>query len=223
MQYFNPDRSNISQNSSHRSRSLFIYSHPPPHLPSPQPQPQPSSPPPPQQQQQQPQPQSSPTPMSSPTSKPNTKVLSFLLKAIIMALFISLFFIFVGIAALLLLHLCVAGRALRRHRRLRRSTLPPDSPSGLSPKDLQKLPCFNYSGGVGPAALADCAICLEGFRDSETCRVLPDCSHVFHVCCVDEWLVKVPACPICRSAVTGVVRSGWEIQNTEEGVSVRSV
>ncbi|KAL6012292.1 hypothetical protein ACLOJK_002771 [Asimina triloba] len=201
MKSSNPDRPNSPQSSSCRFPYPFSS-----HL-----LPRSSNPPPPP-------PESSPLPMSPPSLKPNAKLLSFVLKAVVMALFISLFFIFVGIAAVLLLHLLIAGRALRRPRRI---ALLPNSPSGLSPDDLQKLPCFDYGSPAVRASPADCPICLDGFREKESCRILPQCSHVFHARCIDEWLAKAPVCPVCRSVVSGAVGSRREIQIREEVIGVR--
>ncbi|KAL5973912.1 hypothetical protein ACLOJK_030571 [Asimina triloba] len=128
----------------------------------------------------------------------NPRILSFILQVLVMALAVSLFFIFVVIAALLLLHICVAGRALRRHRFQRPSgRLEPFS--GLSPTALQALPCFDH--GAASGSISDCAVCLDGFREGDRCRLLPSCSHAFHAACVDIWLARVPACPICRAGV----------------------
>ncbi|XP_010268379.1 PREDICTED: RING-H2 finger protein ATL56-like [Nelumbo nucifera] len=138
--------------------------------------------------------------------KPNPRLLSFFLQAIVMAFVISLFFLFVGIAIIFLIHICVSSGAFRRRRRRRsrfRSSGGDDVKFcvGLSPEDLQKLPCFDYGAAAENGFNSDCAVCLEGFRDGERCRVLRGCKHVFHVNCIDGWLVKVPACPICRSGV----------------------
>lgn len=42
-----------------------------------------------------------------------------------------------------------------------------------------------------------CTICLSYFEDDEDVRRLP-CMHLFHVECVDQWLVTNKRCPICR-------------------------
>ncbi|KAJ4829381.1 hypothetical protein Tsubulata_014524 [Turnera subulata] len=47
-----------------------------------------------------------------------------------------------------------------------------------------------------------CAICLTDFKDGDSCKVLdPTCSHMYHVTCIDEWLVVARNCPICRVPV----------------------
>uniref|UniRef100_A0A7C8ZUC2 RING-type domain-containing protein n=1 Tax=Opuntia streptacantha TaxID=393608 RepID=A0A7C8ZUC2_OPUST len=51
-----------------------------------------------------------------------------------------------------------------------------------------------------------CAICLgEGFEEEEICKVLPECHHVFHSDCIDQWLKTKQNCPVCRKVFRVVV------------------
>ncbi|XP_021755322.1 RING-H2 finger protein ATL56-like [Chenopodium quinoa] len=109
-----------------------------------------------------------------------------------MAFVISLFFIFVGVAAIIFIHLCIAGGALRhRHRRNERRPISGngDLSSGYSLELLKTLPKSRFKGSEV------CAICLDNLLEGEICRVLPGCNHVFHLNCVDEWILKSPVCP----------------------------
>ncbi|CAI0406416.1 unnamed protein product [Linum tenue] len=45
-----------------------------------------------------------------------------------------------------------------------------------------------------------CSICLADYRNSDVLRLLPDCGHLFHLKCVDPWLLKHPTCPVCRTS-----------------------
>ncbi|URD89889.1 calcium-dependent protein kinase [Musa troglodytarum] len=72
---------------------------------------------------------------------------------------------------------------------------------GLLPNVIRKLPMFEIS----PKETIDscgkticCAICLQDFVDGEDARRLPICTHLFHVVCIDSWLVKHGSCPTCR-------------------------
>ncbi|CAM8897328.1 unnamed protein product [Rhodiola kirilowii] len=45
-----------------------------------------------------------------------------------------------------------------------------------------------------------CSICLADYKGSDVLRMLPECSHLFHVKCVDPWLRLHPTCPVCRTS-----------------------
>ncbi|KAL3796434.1 hypothetical protein HJC23_004231 [Cyclotella cryptica] len=46
----------------------------------------------------------------------------------------------------------------------------------------------------------DCTICLMEVCDGERVGVLP-CSHIFHVDCLREWIIRRNACPLCQSEI----------------------
>ncbi|XP_059664197.1 RING-H2 finger protein ATL51-like [Cornus florida] len=62
------------------------------------------------------------------------------------------------------------------------------------------LPEMNYKSCSSWKSNNDCAICLEDFKDDETCQVLPLCNHAFHSHCICQWFQtsKALSCPICR-------------------------
>ncbi|CAI0394095.1 unnamed protein product [Linum tenue] len=121
-----------------------------------------------------------------PPPKPNPKLLSLLLKALIMIFITTLFFLFLGVAAILLL---LATAALHRH-------------SNPANSDLKRrLPQFRFSRRMQGGETDECVVCLDSIKQGQWCRKLPGCGHLFHRRCVDPWLVKVPACPICRARV----------------------
>jgi hypothetical protein len=43
-----------------------------------------------------------------------------------------------------------------------------------------------------------CSVCLQDFQLDETVRSLPHCHHMFHLPCIDNWLVRHGSCPMCR-------------------------
>ncbi|GAA0156111.1 hypothetical protein LIER_13679 [Lithospermum erythrorhizon] len=43
-----------------------------------------------------------------------------------------------------------------------------------------------------------CSVCLQDFQIGETVRSLPDCHHMYHLPCIDKWLVRHGSCPMCR-------------------------
>ncbi|KAL7484922.1 hypothetical protein ACHAW6_015123 [Cyclotella cf. meneghiniana] len=46
----------------------------------------------------------------------------------------------------------------------------------------------------------DCTICLMEVCDGEQVGVLP-CSHIFHVDCLREWIIRRNACPLCQTEI----------------------
>ncbi|KAL3647753.1 hypothetical protein CASFOL_008721 [Castilleja foliolosa] len=72
---------------------------------------------------------------------------------------------------------------------------------GLNELLIRDIPTFQYGPEfTGPSK---CVVCLTEFQDQETLRVLPKCSHAFHLDCIDVWLLANSNCPLCRSAISG--------------------
>ncbi|XP_008790059.1 E3 ubiquitin-protein ligase ATL41-like [Phoenix dactylifera] len=78
---------------------------------------------------------------------------------------------------------------------------------GLDPSAITALPMFPYrrtnnaSNGKHDGSSAACAICLSVIEEGEIVRLLPSCTHVFHVGCIDMWLSSNSTCPVCRAGV----------------------
>lgn len=73
---------------------------------------------------------------------------------------------------------------------------------------------------------SDCAVCLSEFEEEERLRLLPKCSHAFHVPCIDTWLKSHSNCPLCRAGisvtvVTNAVESNQSIAT--ESAEIQSV
>lgn len=43
----------------------------------------------------------------------------------------------------------------------------------------------------------ECPICLEDFKLQEIIRLLP-CMDIYHLKCIDSWLIKKGYCPKCN-------------------------
>jgi len=51
-----------------------------------------------------------------------------------------------------------------------------------------------------------CMVCLSDFASGESLRQLP-CNHLFHCGCIEEWLQRSLACPICKQPARGSANS----------------
>ncbi|KAL8034253.1 hypothetical protein ABFS82_12G015700 [Erythranthe guttata] len=74
--------------------------------------------------------------------------------------------------------------------------------SGLSRSLIDSISVFDYKKGGGLIECVDCSVCLNEFQENETLRLLPKCSHAFHVPCIDTWLTSHKNCPVCRAPVS---------------------
>ncbi|CAN7078574.1 hypothetical protein Bca4012_077737 [Brassica carinata] len=48
----------------------------------------------------------------------------------------------------------------------------------------------------------ECSVCLNEFQEEEKLRIIPNCSHLFHIDCIDIWLQNNANCPLCRTGVS---------------------
>ncbi|XP_010060349.2 NEP1-interacting protein-like 1 [Eucalyptus grandis] len=79
-----------------------------------------------------------------------------------------------------------------------------DEDKGLSQNCIQRLPEYHFQSSK-MAKISDdgicCSICLQDFKEGETGRRLPKCGHIFHLECLDAWLVRRGSCPMCRDSI----------------------
>ncbi|GAB4839829.1 hypothetical protein Ancab_020539 [Ancistrocladus abbreviatus] len=73
--------------------------------------------------------------------------------------------------------------------------------SGLDQAFIDALPVFQYKEIMGLKEPFDCAVCLCEFTEQDKLRLLPLCSHAFHIDCIDTWLLSNSTCPLCRGAL----------------------
>ncbi|XP_073000927.1 E3 ubiquitin-protein ligase Os04g0590900-like [Typha latifolia] len=73
--------------------------------------------------------------------------------------------------------------------------------SGLDKSLIDKMIVCKYKKGDGLVNYTDCSVCLSEFREEESFRLLPECSHPFHVQCIDTWLKSHTNCPLCRASI----------------------
>ncbi|KAI3729033.1 hypothetical protein L6452_17679 [Arctium lappa] len=75
--------------------------------------------------------------------------------------------------------------------------------SGLDQAFIDALPVFLYKElimGLKNEPF-DCAVCLCEFSQLDNLRLLPLCSHAFHIHCIDTWLLSNSTCPLCRGTL----------------------
>ncbi|KAB2035823.1 hypothetical protein ES319_D04G179300v1 [Gossypium barbadense] len=72
---------------------------------------------------------------------------------------------------------------------------------GLQPSIIDSIAVFKYVKGEGLVEGTECSVCLNEFEEGETLRLLPKCSHAFHISCIDTWLRSHTNCPLCRAPI----------------------
>lgn len=82
--------------------------------------------------------------------------------------------------------------------------------SGLDQAFIDALPVFQFKEIVGLNEPFDCAVCLCEFSEKDKLRLLPVCSHAFHISCIDTWLLSNSTCPLCRGTLQ---TNGFSIEN----------
>lgn len=79
------------------------------------------------------------------------------------------------------------------------------STNGLDEALIKSIATIKYKRGEGLVEGVECSVCLNEFVEDERLRLLPKCSHAFHVRCIDMWLKCHSNCPLCRANVAGTV------------------
>ncbi|GAB2227027.1 hypothetical protein Drorol1_Dr00008826 [Drosera rotundifolia] len=75
---------------------------------------------------------------------------------------------------------------------------------GLSREVLKSIPILFFSDRTKELFgmdLNECVICLGMLESGDIVRWLPNCRHVFHLPCIDNWLHGHANCPTCRTHV----------------------
>ncbi|XP_068634880.1 E3 ubiquitin-protein ligase Os04g0590900-like [Aristolochia californica] len=73
--------------------------------------------------------------------------------------------------------------------------------AGLDEALIKSITVCKYKRGDGLFEGTDCSVCLSEFQEDENLRLLPKCSHAFHVPCIDTWLKSHSNCPLCRANI----------------------
>ncbi|KAG6582503.1 RING-H2 finger protein ATL51, partial [Cucurbita argyrosperma subsp. argyrosperma] len=78
----------------------------------------------------------------------------------------------------------------------------PPPPTGLDHALIESITVCKYKRGDDLVEGTDCSVCLSEFQENESLRLLPKCSHAFHLPCIDTWLKSHSTCPLCRSNIS---------------------
>jgi E3 ubiquitin-protein ligase RNF11 len=65
----------------------------------------------------------------------------------------------------------------------------------------------------------ECAICMIDFELEEEIRRLP-CNHVYHVKCIDDWLLRSFTCPSCMEPVDSALLAAF---TPTQGIDIASI
>lgn len=63
--------------------------------------------------------------------------------------------------------------------------------------------------GCATSLCSRCVICMMDFEYSDPIRFLP-CLHIYHVDCIDPWLMRSFTCPSCMEPVDAALLSSYE-------------
>ena len=86
---------------------------------------------------------------------------------------------------------------------------PGEQTRGLEESVIRSIPIFKFkkegNKDFGERNLCECAVCLNEFQEDEKLRIIPNCSHVFHIDCIDVWLQSNANCPLCRTSISATL------------------
>ncbi|KAJ4822101.1 hypothetical protein Tsubulata_002818 [Turnera subulata] len=75
---------------------------------------------------------------------------------------------------------------------------------GLDESVIREIPTFQYRRAEGEErSIHGCVVCLSQFQEQDMLRILPNCSHAFHLDCIDIWFQSNANCPLCRTSISG--------------------
>ncbi|KOM39707.1 hypothetical protein LR48_Vigan03g308900 [Vigna angularis] len=72
---------------------------------------------------------------------------------------------------------------------------------GLQQSTIDSITVYRYRNNEVLVKETECLVCLGEFQQEESLRLLPKCSHAFHVPCIDTWLRTHKTCPLCRTPI----------------------
>ena len=91
---------------------------------------------------------------------------------------------------------------------------------GLQQSVIDSITVCKYRKDEGLIDGTECSVCLSEFEEDESLRLLPKCSHAFHVPCIDTWLRSHKNCPLCRAPIVNN-SAGSQVSVSEPNLSVQ--
>ncbi|XP_077246184.1 E3 ubiquitin-protein ligase Os04g0590900-like [Tasmannia lanceolata] len=120
---------------------------------------------------------------------------------------------------ILVTRFCSQGQQLRQQQRFLHGNMA----NGVDKKVLETIPIHTYTTkqeGLFIADQSECVVCLGELEEGDPVRLLPNCGHVFHLQCIDEWFASHSNCPLCRSPVVAPMSPPNETGEQEDHVVV---
>lgn len=75
---------------------------------------------------------------------------------------------------------------------------------GLDGSAILGIPTFRFRSAESGPGSGGCSVCLNDFHDQDLLRFLPNCTHSFHLDCIDIWFRSNLNCPLCRTTISTV-------------------
>ncbi|XP_055829063.1 RING-H2 finger protein ATL54-like [Solanum dulcamara] len=90
---------------------------------------------------------------------------------------------------------------------------------GLGEDVIDSISVFKFKKEEFLIEGTDCSVCLTEFEEDESLRLLPKCSHAFHIPCIDTWLRSHKNCPLCRAPIVSDMENSPGMDHVVEVVS----
>ncbi|WCJ31942.1 Protein kinase superfamily protein [Euphorbia peplus] len=91
---------------------------------------------------------------------------------------------------------------------------------GLQQSAIDLIAVFKYKKDELVTEGTECSVCLNEFQEDDSLKLLPKCSHAFHIPCIDTWLRSHKNCPLCRAPIVSDdfdARIGFQMENSNLG------
>lgn len=73
-------------------------------------------------------------------------------------------------------------------------------------RELRKIKLEKAKTKMGDAENEVCSICCDEVLPKTLIRRMPECKHMFHQRCIDNWLKMKPICPNCNRKTREIIK-----------------